>query len=181
MAVQVFTNDIDVAAFQFLSMPVMTFLAQEGNLDVRDLRVGQSGARDKAHGYVDEIRKNDLVVAGTVDLSVAKRTTETTVLGVAHTDSEPIEGIELPQLLNVGLGQTPDVLNQVAVEVFGLFLRTVKMAAGQTATLGGSVKYSTSEPNNFDSGTTGNGTYVVQGAGAGENAGVVFLHQGVLS
>ena len=107
-----FSTDIDIVASQFLGMPVITLLAEEGDIDRSTRRISQSGAKDTTHGFVAEIVKGNLVVAF-ADLTVENRgNTDTTALGVAHATSEPLEGLELTQLLGADAsGLTADQLN----------------------------------------------------------------------
>jgi len=183
-----FTADIDLIAAEFLSYPTVTFLAEEGQLDVTSRRIGQSGAKDKTHGYVAEIEKGNLVECDpTADWVVQNRTnTNPQPLGIAHVQSEPAEGIELLELLDEDNSPfaAPDTLNQVVVEVFGFVIRKWLMGVGATAVVPGDGvlwHVTAGQENTVNKGAAGNGTMVILGGAATEEIVVVMHHLGALA
>jgi len=178
-----FSTDLSEITFNFLDMPVITMLAEEGALTVVERRIGQSGARDKTHVLASEIQPGGAVIMdSTQDLTVKVRNLEQNILGFATAFSEPLEGIELPELLADGVTADPELF-QITIEVLGQFARVVTLAAGATAVVpGDSVKLrAVAFESNWDKGTANNGTLVLSAASAGEDVAVVFGHDGVFS
>ncbi len=180
-----FNGDIEEFAADFLAMPVITFLAEEGALDVTDRRIGASGAQDKTHGFATEIQIGDpVVVDPTQDITVKQRVAgggTQTIVGFATTKSTPLEGVELTELLTLGNTPDPERL-QIVIEVLAAFFRVVTLDdQGVAIVPGDGVRLSSTQIAEWTKGTANNGTLVLTLADDDETFGVLIGHVGVFS
>lgn len=161
-----FTPDPDDVTFEYMMMPVIPMLADEGALNVGQKNTRQSGAKGNVHDFDDEIFEGDhLIPSADWEVQFAPVNTQT-FLGFAQENPTYGEGVQIHELEDPsGSPYATPPKRMVAVEVLGHFIRTIDLI-DTTVVAGDSIKPDEFVRNKWEKDATPNDTLVLIGGTA---------------